>query len=319
LASEFTHQPVLLEESMSWLQPDEDSLIVDGTLGGGGHAEAILRRTAPSGRLIGLDVDAEALEAAALRLAAYGDRVQLVHASFRRMGAVLAELGVGCVDGVLLDLGVSSHQLDLPERGFRFAAATAEQTPLDMRMDRRSTTTAADLLRKTSAEELADWFFQYGDLRESRRLARAIVAARAQRPLETARDLLEVIHDARIGRGRRHNPATRVFQALRIALNDELRALEEGLASGIDALRPGGRIVVIAYHSAEDRIVKRCFRDAARGCVCPPALPACVCGGVVRLRVLTRRPVTPGPTELRANPRARSAHLRAAERIPEAA
>ncbi|MDH5306625.1 MAG: 16S rRNA (cytosine(1402)-N(4))-methyltransferase RsmH [Myxococcales bacterium] len=320
MASHFTHQPVLLEESLSWLQPDGDSLFVDGTVGGGGHAEALLERSAPSGRLIALDIDAEALQAAAKRLAPYGERVQLVHGSFRNLGALLRDLGVARVDGVLLDLGVSSHQLDVPERGFRFAEASAEGTPLDMRMDRQSEdASAADLLSRASESELAGWFRAYGDLRGARRLARAIVRVRAQRPLETARDLLEVIHTEKIGLGRRHNPATRVFQALRIAVNDELRALDEGLSSSIDALRPGGRLVVIAYHSAEDRIVKCRFRDAARGCVCPPVVPVCVCGGEVTLRVLTRRPITPKPDEIRRNPRARSARLRAAERVSEAA
>ncbi|HEY5656433.1 MAG TPA: 16S rRNA (cytosine(1402)-N(4))-methyltransferase RsmH, partial [Myxococcota bacterium] len=258
-------------------------------------------------------------EAAAQRLQRFGERVQLAHGSFRRLGALLADRGVEAVDGVLLDLGVSSHHVDVPERGFRFAEATAERTPLDMRMDQGAPGTCAELLRTADAEELASWFRAYGDLREARRLARALVAARDERPLETARDLLDVIHAAGVGRGRRHDPATRVFQALRIAVNDELRALEEGIESAIGALRPGGRLVVIAYHSAEDRIVKQRMRDAARGCVCPPEVPVCVCGGKVRLRILTRRPVTPGPGEVRANPRARSARLRAAERVAEAA
>jgi len=319
LASEFTHQPVLLEESLSWLAPGGDALLVDGTLGGGGHAAAILEHTAPRGRLIALDVDAQALEAAERRLRPYGERVQCIHASFRRLGDVLLDLGECAVDGVLLDLGVSSHQLDLPERGFRFAESSADRTPLDMRMDATAPTTAADLLQTASLDELASWFRAYGDLRGARRLARTIVAARQQRALATARDLLDVIREAGVGGGRRHNPATRVFQALRIAVNDELRALEAGLEGAIEALRPGGRLVVIAYHSAEDRIVKHRFREAARGCSCAPGVPVCVCGGVVRLRVLTRRPVTPGPEEIDRNPRARSARLRAAERVAEAA
>jgi 16S rRNA (cytosine1402-N4)-methyltransferase len=283
LASQYTHQPVLLEESLSWLALDRGALVVDGTVGGGGHAAAILERT------------------------------------FRRLGALLADLGIETVDGVLLDLGVSSHHLDVPERGFRFAQATADRTPLDMRMDQTAPGTCADLLRTIGEEELANWFRAYGDLRGARRLARAIVARRSERPLESARDLLDVIHEVGVGRGRRHDPATRVFQALRIAVNDELRALEEGIENAITALRPGGRLVVIAYHSAEDRIVKQRLRDAARGCVCPPVVPVCVCGGVVRLRVLTRRPVEPGPDEISHNPRARSARLRAAERVAEAA
>jgi 16S rRNA (cytosine1402-N4)-methyltransferase len=188
-----------------------------------------------------------------------------------------------------------------------------------MRMDQEAPGTCAELLRTASEDDLAGWFRAYADLREARRLARAIVATRRDRPLENARDLLDVIREVGAGRGRSHDPATRVFQALRIAVNDELRALEEGIENAITALRPGARLVVIAYHSAEDRIVKQRLRDAARGCVCPPEVPLCVCGGKVRLRILTRRPVTAGADEVRRNPRARSARLRAAERVAEAA
>jgi 16S rRNA (cytosine1402-N4)-methyltransferase len=319
VANEFAHAPVLLEESLTWLAPGPGKVVVDGTVGGGGHAAEILRRSAPDGRLIGLDRDADALTAAGSRLAEFGGRVQLLHASFRDLSEVLADLGTPRVDAVLLDLGVSSHQLDTPARGFRFGADTAESTPLDMRMDASSGTTAGLLLRTAGAEEIEDWLRRYADLRGARRLARALVDARERAPLETAADLVRVIREARIGGGRRHDPATLVFQALRIATNDELDALTCGLAAAIDALRPGGRLVVLAYHSAEDRIVKHGLRDAARDCVCPPRTPVCVCGVVPRLRVLTRRPVTPGEAEIAANPRARSAKLRAAERLAEAA
>jgi 16S rRNA (cytosine1402-N4)-methyltransferase len=310
---------VLLEKSLSLLELRSNSLIVDGTVGGGGHAAAILERTAPEGRLIGLDCDPQALEAAKRRLTAFGTRVQLVHASFRQLREVLAEAGVPRVDGVLLDLGVSSLQLDDPQRGFRFAEETADDTALDMRMDPDARGTAAELLRRASAEELTTWFREYGDLPGARRLARAIVAARERAPLRTARDLLDVIEAARVGRGRRHHPATLAFQALRIAVNDEIRALDEGLDAAIEALRPGGRLAVIAYHSAEDRVVKNCFRNSQRGCTCPPRTPVCVCGGRVRLRIVTKRPISPDEDELRENPRARSARLRAAERTAEAA
>ena len=319
MASEFAHAPVLLEESLEWLALHPRALVVDGTVGGAGHADAILARSAPDGRLIGLDRDREALAAAAARLARYGERVRLVHASFRDLRAVLAELGIDRVDGVLLDLGVSSHQLDTPARGFRFAADSAEQTPLDMRMDPGAGPDAAELLRDASVAEIEDWLRRYADLPGARRLARALVAARERAPLRTAADLVRVIREARVGGGRRHNPATLVFQALRIATNDELGALAAGLDAAIEALRPGGRLVVIAYHSAEDRIVKNGLRDAARGCTCPPHVPVCVCGGRVRLRVLTRRPVSAGPDEISGNPRSRSARLRAAERVAEAA
>ena len=310
---------MLLEESLEWLALHPRSLVVDGTVGGAGHADAILARSAPDGRLIGLDRDRDALAAAASRLARYGERVRLVHASFRDLRAVLDALGIDRVDGVLLDLGVSSHQLDTPARGFRFAADSADRAPLDMRMDAGAGPDAAELLRDASAEQLEDWLRRYADLPGARRLARALVAARERAPLRTAADLVRVIREARVGGGRRHNPATLVFQALRIATNDELGALAAGLEAAIEALRPGGRLVVIAYHSAEDRIVKNGLRDAARGCTCPPHVPVCVCGGRVRLRVLTRRPISAGPAELSHNPRSRSARLRAAERVAEAA
>jgi 16S rRNA (cytosine1402-N4)-methyltransferase len=292
---------------------------VDGTVGGGGHAAAILERTAPDGRLIGLDMDDHALEAARRRLLPFGERARLLRASFRELGAVLASLGVPSVDAVLLDLGVSSPQLDDPARGFRFGEATAAETPLDMRMDRRSAPTAAEILRTRSAEQLAALFRDGAELPGAVRLARRIVAVRERAPIETTRDLLRVIEAARVGGGRRHHPATLVFQALRIAVNDELGALREGLDAAILALRPGGRLVVIAYHSLEDRLVKQRLRDAERGCTCPPRTPVCICGGVKRLRVLTRRPLRPSASELRQNPRSRSARLRAAERLREAA
>lgn len=312
------HRPVLLEESLSFLALRPGSRVVDGTVGGGGHAEAILQAIAPSGRLIGLDVDAEALAASAARLARFGDRVHLERASFRELGRVLEGLGMPRVDGVLLDLGVSSRQLDAPDRGFRFAEESADVTALDMRMDTRSPRTAAQLLAEASQAELEHWFRAYGELPGARRLAEAIVAARREAPLRTVRDLLRVIERARVGGGRRHHPATLVFQALRIAVNDELEALREGLDAAIGALAPGGRLVVIAYHSLEDRIVKQRLRAEAQGCICPPRQPVCTCGHVPRLRLLTRRAVQASEAERRANPRARSARLRAAERLPDA-
>jgi 16S rRNA (cytosine1402-N4)-methyltransferase len=319
VASQFAHRPVLLEESLSLLELRPDSVVVDCTVGGGGHAAAILERTSPEGQLIGLDVDDAALAAARERLRPFGDRARLVHASFRRLGEVLAELGLSRVDGVLLDLGVSSPQLDEPARGFRFAEDTAETTPLDMRMDRSGGATAAELLGSASPRQLTAWFRDYGDLPGAARLAREIAEARRRAPLRTARDLLDAVARARVGGRRRHHPATLVFQALRIAVNDEIQALEEGIEAAIEALRPGGRLVAIAYHSNEDRVVKHRLRDAQRGCICPPRMPVCVCGQSVRLRVLTRRPQGASETEVRENPRARSARLRAAERVAEAA
>ena len=221
------------------------------------------------------------------------------------------------IDGVVLDLGVSSHQLDEASRGFRFGEGDA--SPLDMRMDAGTDRmTAAQLLASLSAEDLEAIFSRYGQLPGSRRLARAIVERRENAPFETATDLLSLIREVGIGRGRKHNPATLVFQALRIAVNDELGALEEGLAAAIRILRPGGRIAVIAYHSLEDRIVKHAFRDAARGCICPSDFPVCRCDQKPTLRVLTRRPIAPDEREIAANPRARSARLRSAERLEAA-
>ena len=295
-------------------------MVVDGTLGGGGHARAILEQTGPDGILLGLDHDPEALEAARLQLAAFGPSLRTVQCSFARLEEAVQEAGFEAVDGVLLDLGVSSHQLDTPDRGFRFATDTPpEQTPLDMRMDRTQGDTAADLLARASAETLESWLREYGELPGARRLARAITEERRREPLRTTADLLRVIDSSRVGRGRRHNPATLVFQALRIAVNDELGALETGLEAGIRVLRPGGRLVVIAYHSLEDRLVKRCFRAEARGCICPPRQPMCTCGRTPRLHPLTRKPMRPTEAEVSQNPRARSARLRTAERIEEAA
>jgi len=319
VGSQFKHHPVLVSESLALLNPHSGAVIVDGTVGGGGHAGAILEFTAPAGLLVALDRDEEALAAARQHLEPFSARVRLIHASFRSLAEVLAKLDIARVDGVLLDLGVSSPQLDRPERGFRFAADSTGETPLDMRMDRSEPTTAADLLTTLSAEQLERCFRDYGELPGARKLARAIVKMRRRAPLRSAADLLALIAETRVGGGRRHHPGTLVFQALRIAVNDEIQALEEGLEAAIEALRPGCRLVVIAYHSLEDRIVKNRFRDAAKACICPPSSPICICSGTRRLRVLTKSPVRPDAEEIRANPRARSARLRAAERVVDAA
>ncbi|MCG8589862.1 MAG: 16S rRNA (cytosine(1402)-N(4))-methyltransferase RsmH [Proteobacteria bacterium] len=319
MSSNFKHEPVLLVESLDQLALSPGAVVVDGTVGGGGHAAAILERTAPTGHLIGLDRDADALEAARTRLAPFAERAHLAQESFRDLARVVRDLDFAPVDGVLLDLGVSSHQLDRAARGFRFGAETAADTPLDMRMDTSGGETAAELVARATVEQLEEWFRAYGELPGARRLARAIVAARDERPIATAANLVDVIERAGIGRGRRHHPATLVFQALRIAVNDELEALERGLEGAAQILRPGGRLVVIAYHSLEDRIVKHRLREGARSCTCPPAQPVCTCDTVPVWRVVTRRPVRPATDEERANPRARSARLRAALRLPEAA
>ena len=319
MSDDFHHVPVLLEESADYLHLKPGGIILDGTLGGGGHAEAILERISPDGILVGLDLDQQALMASTSRLARFGDRIRTVQSSFRHLDTALGKLGIEGVDGVLLDLGVSSYQLDAPDRGFRFGDSAASSTPLDMRMDPSQGVSAADLLQRASAEELQGWFQRYGELPGSRRLARAITQRRVRQPLRTTADLLQVIDEAGVGGGRRHNPATLVFQALRIAVNDELGALEDGLGAAVSILRPGGRLVVISYHSLEDRIVKHSFRSAARGCICPPKQPICNCGRSPSLEVLTRRPLRPDTPETERNPRARSARLRAAKRIAEAA
>jgi 16S rRNA (cytosine1402-N4)-methyltransferase len=281
------------------LRPHAGETYVDATVGAGGHAQAVLKASAPDGRLIGLDVDADALRLASHRLQAYEPRMSLVQRSFRDLPQALADAGIGAreaVDGVLFDLGVSSMQLDRAERGFSFGA----DGPLDMRLDQGSGEPAAALVNGLPERELADLIFTYGEEPAARRIARAIVRRRATAPFRTTADLARVVAGA-AGRGgrewRRIHPATRTFQALRISVNDELAALEEALPLAVDALRPGGRLVVIAFHSLEDRIVKHFFRQASR------------------LSVLTRKPVMPGDAEVAANPRSRSARLRAAEKL----
>jgi 16S rRNA (cytosine1402-N4)-methyltransferase len=304
------HVPVLLDEVLTYLAPRPGAVIVDATVGDGGHAEAVLRRIAPAGRLIGLDRDADAVLRSEERLRPFGQNVVVRQANFAMLGPALDDLGVGYVDGVLFDLGVSSRQLLEPERGFSFD----RQGPLDMRMDLRQAITAADLVNTLSERELANLIFRYGEERASRRIARQIVG---RRPLQTTHDLVRAV-EAAIGGGRgRLHPATRTFQALRIATNAETDALVSGLPQAIDRLRPGGRVCVIAFHSLEDRIVKQVLGLGARGCSCPPDAPICTCGRQRTVRIITKKPVTPAPAEMRRNPRARSARLRAAERLGE--
>lgn len=304
------HQPVLYKEIIHRLRPGRGGKYVDATVGAGGHAEGILAASSPSGRLLGLDVDPEALALARENLEDYGPRVTLVRASYTTLEDQVEAIGWQTVDGVLLDLGVSSMQLDRPGRGFAFQV----EGPLDMRFDPEGRRRAADLVNELPESELADLIYQYGEERRARRLARAIVAAR---PLETTRELAEVILQAVGGRrGERIHPATRTFQALRIAVNDELGALETALPQAVNVLAEGGRLAVIAFHSLEDRIVKRFFRRESRDCICPPRQPICTCDHEASLEVLTRRPIQPDEAEVASNPRARSARLRVAERLP---
>jgi 16S rRNA (cytosine1402-N4)-methyltransferase len=312
------HRPVLLAEVVALLRPRAGGRYVDCTVGAGGHAAALLEASSPDGRLLGIDADPDALRLAGERLQRFGDRVRLVHASFRDLQALLSETAFGAVDavdGVLFDLGVSSMQLERAARGFSFQV----EGPLDMRMDPGTVRTAAELVNELPEAALAELIARYGEERWARRIARAIVERRRRAPLRTTTELAAVVASAvpggRHGAGGRIHPATRTFQALRIAVNDELQALEEALPAAIEALVPGGRVVVIAFHSLEDRIVKRAFARAAGRCVCPPGLPVCRCGARAQVRILTPKPITPGATERAANPRSRSARLRAAEKL----
>jgi 16S rRNA (cytosine1402-N4)-methyltransferase len=308
----FQHASVMPAEVLACLQPRPGEVFLDGTVGGGGHARLILEATAPDGRLVGLDRDPEALREAAEVLAPFGKRVVLLHRNFSEISQVLAEQGIESLDGVLLDLGVSSYQLDAPHRGFSFRA----DAPLDMRMDPTAGQPAADIVNSWEAEDLARIFREFGEERYARRIARRIIEARARAPIQSTRQLAELIEGAVPG-GRapaRIHPATRVFQALRICVNRELEHLAEGLEQGLASLRPGGRMAVISFHSLEDRMVKRLFRLEATDCICPPGLPVCVCGHRARVEMLTRRGLRAGEEEVANNPRARSAVLRAVRR-----
>ena len=309
------HLPVLVDEVMSTLSPASGSLQIDATVGGGGHTERILEATNPDGRLLGLDADGAAIARVDRRLRPrFGDRLVLRQANFRELGSVAPEAGFDRVDGCVFDLGLSSYQLVDRERGFGIRAGG----PLDMRFDTQRGVPASELLATLDAAELTALFRRYGEEPQAPRIARAIVEARRTAPVSTAEELVALIERVAPGtpRGRRRiHPATRVFQALRIAVNEELDALQEALAAAVELLRPGGRLVVLSYHSLEDRIVKRFFQSERRGCVCPPEVPVCVCGHSPRLRLVTRRSITPSRAEISANPRARSARLRAAERL----
>ncbi len=309
----FHHIPVLLEETMEALAVRPGGIYIDCTIGGGGHAAEILRRCSPDGRLIGLDQDEEALRAARERLAPFGDRVTLVHTNFAHVADVAERLGIGGADGVLMDLGVSSHQFDEGERGFSYQ----HDAPLDMRMDRTQSFTAAVLVNEWEESEIARVIREYGEERWAGRIAHFIVKARRQRPIETTGQLVQIIKAAIPAAARREggHPARRTFQALRIAVNDELGALERGLEGALRVLRPGGRLAVITFHSLEDRIVKQTFARWANPCTCPPDLPVCVCGKRPVAEPVTRKPVRVSAAEVKANPRSRSATLRAVAKL----
>ncbi len=305
------HVPVLYEEVLDGLQVRPGGRYIDATLGAGGHAAGILQASAPEGQLLGLDADPDALTYARERLQAFGKRAVLWVGNFRHLGNVARALSFRQVNGILMDLGLSARQLEDPARGFSFAHGG----PLDMRLDPSKGQAAADLVNTLSAKELADLFWRYGEERHSRRIARAIVAAR---PVTRTDELAELVSRT-VGRREKIHPATRTFQALRIAVNEELAALDEVLPQARDLLLPGGRLAVISFHSLEDRMVKQFYRREATRCLCPPEVPICSCEHQRTLVEITRKPIRPSDEELARNPRSRSARLRVAERLPDEA
>jgi 16S rRNA (cytosine1402-N4)-methyltransferase len=309
---EFQHRSVLLDECIDALSIRPDGIYLDGTLGGAGHSLEICRRLT-TGRLIGVDRDEVALRAAAERLKPFADRVTTVHSNFCEINTILDGLGLDGVDGMLFDLGVSSPQLDDASRGFSYMA----DAPLDMRMDRDEALTASTVVNEWPQEELRRILYEYGEERYAPQIAAAIVRRRQQRPIETTLELVDVIRSAMPPQALREkqHPAKRSFQAIRIAVNDELASVSRLMHDAIDRLNPGGRLAVITFHSLEDRIVKNAMQAAAKGCTCPPEFPVCICGKKPKVRVLTRKPIVSGAQELAENPRARSAKLRVAEKL----
>lgn len=309
---EFRHISVLLEESVKALDIKEDGVYVDGTLGGGGHSYRILSQC-PQTALIGIDRDPEAIEAAKKRLSEFSGRVTFVNRNFSEIKSILNELGIEFINGAVLDLGVSSYQLDNAGRGFSYM----NNAPLDMRMNRSDDLSAYDVINRYSLDELTRIFFEYGEEKWSRRIADFIVREREKKPIETTFELVDIIKaaipkKARLDGG---HPAKRIFQAVRIEVNGELRILEDAIKDFIDVLAPGGRLAVITFHSLEDRIVKQTFAALAKGCTCPKEFPVCVCGKKPQIRLLTRKPIEPGKEEIENNSRSKSAKLRVAEKL----
>ena len=310
---EFKHKSVLLEETIDGLRVKPDGTYVDGTLGGAGHAQEVCRRLSAKGRFIGIDQDQDAIVAASERLSAYGDRVQIIRSNYCYMANELKNLGIQKVDGIVLDLGVSSYQLDNEERGFTYRV----DAPLDMRMNRDDSFTASDVINKYDKQELTRVISGYGEERWASRIAEFIVKARKDKPIETTFELVDVIKAAIPASARRTgpHPAKRTFQAVRIEVNEELSRLEGAIDAFLDVLAPGGRLCIITFHSLEDRIVKEVFNRRANPCTCPKEFPVCICGKKADIKKITGKPVTASRQELECNPRARSAKLRVAEKI----
>lgn len=307
-ASQPPHQPVLYQQSIEFLQPKSPGKYLDGTLGAGGHAAGILETSSPSGRLIGLDKDVQALSIAKSRLEPYGSRVSIIKGSFGDLRMYLKNANWDCVNGIILDLGTSSLQLNTAKRGFSFL----KNAPLDMRFDQDNSLTAATILNTWSEEELARVIWEFGEETRSRQIAAAIVHLR---PIRTTQELATLVNKLYGGKRSKIHPATRTFQAIRIAVNQELETLRKGLEEAVEALCPGGRLVVISFHSLEDRIVKQYFRRESRDCLCPPEQITCTCGHKAILKIITKRAIKPTQEEIESNPRSRSAKLRAVEKF----
>lgn len=307
----FSHRPVMLDECIENLAIKPDGIYVDGTAGGGGHSFAIASRLI-DGKLIAIDQDEAAIAAAGARLAPLGERARVVRNNFRNLSQVCAELGIDGIDGLLLDLGVSSYQLDTPERGFSYQA----DAPLDMRMDKRNPLSAYEVVNTYSQEDLRRILFEYGEERFAPRIASAICRAREEAPIQTTGELVELIKKAMPAAARDGgHPAKRSFQAIRIEVNAELDVIAPAIRSAVNLLRPGGRIVIITFHSLEDRIVKQTFADLTGGCTCPKNFPVCVCGNRPQVKIITRKPILPSAAELEENRRSHSAKVRVAEKL----
>jgi len=313
MSEQFSHIPVLLNETLEFLAPERGGIFVDGTLGGGGHAEAVLTRLPQTGRLIGIDRDWEAVHAAGDRLSSFGDRFTALHGNFFEMKTLLSGIGVSEVNGILLDLGVASHQLETQERGFSYKT----DAPLDMRMDQGARLSAKDIVNTYAESELARIFFAYGEERFSRRIAEKICRAREQYPIETTLQLAQIVREAIPGKYRNEpqHPARRTFQALRIEVNSELAGLDQAVEQACDLLQKGGRLCIITFHSLEDRIVKQAFRRFENPCTCPPSAPICICGKTPKAKILTKKPLTASAEEEAQNSRSTSAKLRCIEKI----